>query len=149
MFVVIIRFFLDQKTNHSDLSSCLNLTLQNRAVGAYLGLAVGDALGATVEFMTPLEIHQQYQIHDSICGGGWLGLKPGQVTDDSTMSLALGRAILKSGRVEAVAAAQAFDEWMRSKPVDIGNTVRRGIIHFRKTGNVDPPLSEHDAGNGA
>ena len=27
--------------------------LQGRAVGAYLGLAVGDALGATVEFMLP------------------------------------------------------------------------------------------------
>jgi len=147
MSVVIMRSVLDQKTNQLD--SRLNVSLQNRAVAAYLGLAVGDALGATVEFMTPLEIHQQYKIHDNICGGGWLKLKPGHVTDDTTMSLALGRAILKSGRVEAVAAAQAFDEWMRSKPIDIGNTVRRGILHFRRTGNPVNPVSEHDAGNGA
>ena len=31
----------------------------DRAVAAYLGLAVGDALGATVEFLTPNEIRQQ------------------------------------------------------------------------------------------
>ncbi len=29
------------------------LTLHDRALGAFLGFAIGDALGATVEFMTP------------------------------------------------------------------------------------------------
>lgn len=38
---------------------------------------------------------------------------------------------------------------MRSKPVDIGNTVRRNLIAFRKTGNPEAIPSEHDAGNGA
>ena len=70
-----------------------------RAVGAYLGLAVGDALGATVEFLTPREIRERYGVHRDICGGGWPRLKPGQVTDDTQMSLALGDAILNS-RVE-------------------------------------------------
>lgn len=126
-----------------------HFSVQNRAAGAYLGMAVGDALGATVEFMTPMEIHRQYGIHDTIRGGGWLRLKPGQVTDDTTMALALGRAVLNAGGVEADAAAQAFDDWMRGKPVDIGNTVRRGIIHFRRTGRAENPASEHDAGNGA
>ncbi|MBL8423989.1 MAG: ADP-ribosyl-[dinitrogen reductase] hydrolase, partial [Candidatus Accumulibacter phosphatis] len=31
-------------------------TIAARAEAAYLGLALGDALGATVEFMTPREI---------------------------------------------------------------------------------------------
>jgi len=124
--------------------------LQTRAVAAYLGLAVGDALGATVEFMTPREIAAQYRVHDSIRGGGWLRLKAGQVTDDTGMSLALGRAILAcDGRIEAHAVARAFDDWMRAKPVDIGNTVRRGLLEFRKTGVPVMPPSEHDAGNGA
>ncbi|MBW8328123.1 MAG: ADP-ribosylglycohydrolase family protein, partial [Thiobacillus sp.] len=35
--------------------------MESRAVAAYLGLAIGDALGATVEFMTPREIAAQYQ----------------------------------------------------------------------------------------
>lgn len=120
-----------------------------RAIAAYLGLAIGDALGATVEFMTPREIAMQYGVHDKMRGGGWLRLRPGQVTDDTTMSLALGESILEHGQVDALAAAQAFDAWMRAKPVDIGNTVRRNLLQFRKTGNPEAPYSDHDAGNGA
>ncbi len=125
------------------------MTSSDNAIAAYLGLAIGDALGATVEFMTPREIAAQYGVHDKIIGGGWLNLKPGQVTDDTTMALALGASILEQGRVDALAAAQAFDAWMRAKPVDIGNTVRRNLLHFRKTGNPEAPYSDHDAGNGA
>ena len=121
----------------------------DRAMAAYLGLAIGDALGATVEFLTPNEIRHQIGVHTEITGGGWLRLKAGQVTDDTTMSLALGESILASGGVEAKAAAEAFDAWMRAKPVDIGNTVRRNLISFRKTGNPEAVASEHDAGNGA
>lgn len=129
------------------MNSAKNLT--DRAIAAYLGLAIGDALGATVEFMTPREIAEKYRVHDALIGGGWLHLKAGQVTDDTTMSLALGASILEQGRVDALAAAQAFDAWMRAKPVDIGNTVRRNLLQFRKTGNPEAPCSEHDAGNGA
>lgn len=122
---------------------------QQRAEAAYLGLAIGDALGATVEFMTPREIAHHYGVHKEMIGGGWLNLKAGQVTDDTTMSLALGKAIIQSGIEDAVAMAKAFDDWMRGKPVDIGNTVRRGLLHFRQSGNPVSPLNEHDAGNGA
>jgi ADP-ribosyl-[dinitrogen reductase] hydrolase len=121
----------------------------DHAVAAYLGLAIGDALGATVEFMMPHEIALRYGVHDTLRGGGWLHLKPGQVTDDTTMSLALGAAVIEQGKVDALAAAQAFDAWMRAKPVDIGNTVRRNLLQFRKTGNPSAPYSDHDAGNGA
>jgi ADP-ribosyl-[dinitrogen reductase] hydrolase len=121
-----------------------------RAEAAYLGLAVGDALGATVEFMTPREIRAQHGVHKEICGGGWLRLKPGQVTDDTTMSLALGEAILADGgAVGPLSCARALDAWMRGKPVDIGNTVRRNLIGFRRSGDPVAPVSEHDAGNGA
>lgn len=123
--------------------------LLDKATAAYLGLAIGDALGATVEFLTPNEIRHQIGVHNEITGGGWLHLKAGHVTDDTTMSLALGKSILAKGHVDARAAAEAFDEWMRAKPVDIGNTVRRNLIQFRKTGNPAAPASEHDAGNGA
>lgn len=121
----------------------------DHAVAAYLGLAIGDALGSTVEFMTPREIVAKYGVHQQLIGGGWLHLKPGQVTDDTTMALALGESILKQGKVDALAAAQAFDGWMGAKPVDIGNTVRRNLLQFRKTGNPAAPYSDHDAGNGA
>jgi ADP-ribosyl-[dinitrogen reductase] hydrolase len=120
-----------------------------RAVGAYLGLAVGDALGATVEFMTPREIQARHGVHKDIAGGGWLNLKPGQVTDDTEMSLALGSSILENGGLSARAAAKAFSDWMASKPVDMGHTVRRGVARFRRTGETEVPESETDGGNGA
>lgn len=122
-------------------------------MAAYLGLAIGDALGATVEFLTPREIAHRYAahggVHRHIEGGGWLHLRPGQVTDDTTMALALGEALLQDqGEVRPQRVAEAFDAWMRAKPVDIGNTVRRGILHYRRTGQawVEP---SPDAGNGA
>jgi ADP-ribosyl-[dinitrogen reductase] hydrolase len=124
--------------------------LISRAEAAYLGLALGDALGATVEFMTPREIRDKFGVHKEICGGGWLRLRPGSVTDDTTMSLSLGEAILADGgRVEPLSCARAFDGWMRAKPVDIGNTVRRNLVAFRRSGEPVAPPSEHDAGNGA
>ncbi|MBK5967091.1 ADP-ribosyl-[dinitrogen reductase] hydrolase [Thiocystis minor] len=123
--------------------------LYDRAVAAYLGLAVGDALGATVEFLTPREILSQYGEHRDIVGGGWLGLRKGRVTDDTEMSLALGRSILATGGVNAGAIAHAFSEWMRTKPVDIGNTVRRGISLYRQTGATEVARHDYDAGNGA
>jgi len=127
-----------------------NAELLSRAEAAFLGLAIGDALGATVEFMTPREISRQYGVHREIRGGGWLNLKPGQVTDDTTMALALGKAILADGgEVRALSCAHAFDAWMRGKPVDIGNTIRRNLIAFRRTGNPEAPPSDYDAGNGA
>jgi ADP-ribosyl-[dinitrogen reductase] hydrolase len=121
----------------------------DRAMAAYVGLAIGDALGATVEFLTPNEIRHQIGVHGNLTGGGWLRLKAGQVTDDTTMALALGESILAAGSVDARAAAEAFDAWMRAKPVDIGNTVRRNLITFRRTGHPQAAASEHDAGNGA
>ena len=125
------------------------LTLKERALGAYIGLAVGDALGATTEFLTPNEIQEQYGTHDTIRGGGWLKIKAGEVTDDTEMSLALGDSIIGKGGVEASAVAEAFSNWMRGKPIDIGNTVRRGIINYRSTGESAVPVNEYDAGNGA
>jgi ADP-ribosyl-[dinitrogen reductase] hydrolase len=130
-------------------TSTIPAPLLERVTGAYLGLAVGDALGATVEFMTPREIQSEYGQHDTIRGGGWLKLKRGQVTDDTTMALALGDAILQQGSVDALAIARSFNDWLKQKPVDIGNTVRRGLLHFRSSGIPVVPYSDQDAGNGA
>lgn len=130
--------------------SAIPLTVATRANAAMLGVALGDALGATVEFMTPKEIRSQHGFHHEICGGGWLNLKPGQITDDTGMMLALSDAILQNhGEISALACAKAFDGWMRNRPVDIGNTVRRGIVHFRLKGEPVVAPSTEAAGNGA
>jgi len=120
-----------------------------KARAAYLGLAIGDALGATTEFMLPGEIQALYKVHCKIIGGGWLYLKPRQVTDDTEMSLALGRALLTTGTWELTRIADNFLAWMKSKPVDIGSTCRRGIRDYMLKGQLETPYNEWDAGNGA
>ncbi|WP_167085465.1 ADP-ribosyl-[dinitrogen reductase] hydrolase [Rhizomicrobium palustre] len=124
-------------------------TLMDRALGAYLGLAVGDALGATVEFMTHREIAHKYGEHNKIIGGGWLKLKPGEVTDDTAMSLALGRALIRINGFDVMAVCEEFLAWFRTKPVDIGNTCRRGISRYLHEGTVTKEYADGDAGNGA
>jgi len=124
-------------------------TLLDRALGAYLGLAVGDALGATVEFLTKGEIAARYGEHNKIVGGGWLRLKPGQVTDDTAMSLALGRALIRANGFDTKTVCEEFAAWLRSGPVDIGNTCRRGISRYLHEGTMSKAYNEGDAGNGA
>lgn len=124
-------------------------SLQSRALGAYLGLAVGDALGATVEFLTVGEIRQQYGQLRDIVGGGWLKLKAGQVTDDTQMSLALGNAIVQSAGWDLSTIADHWLAWLKSKPIDVGNTCRRGITRYQRDGSLSTPYADGDAGNGA
>ncbi|MCF8479311.1 MAG: ADP-ribosyl-[dinitrogen reductase] hydrolase [Rhodospirillum sp.] len=124
-------------------------TPHDRALGAYLGLAVGDALGATVEFMTPGEIATQYGLHRKMIGGGWLRLKPGQVTDDTEMCLSLGRSLANKGTFNAADICEEFALWLKAKPVDVGNTCRRGIRRYMNEGTTVTPYHEGDAGNGA
>ncbi|RBO51173.1 ADP-ribosyl-[dinitrogen reductase] hydrolase [Rhodovulum sp. BSW8] len=120
----------------------------DRALAAYLGFAIGDALGATVEFMTRREIAAQYGQHREIVGGGWLRLAPGQVTDDTQMSLALGASLVRCGGLDLQDLCEAFAAWLKTGPADVGNTCRRGIHRYLTKGTVEGPLSEGDAGNG-
>lgn len=123
--------------------------VRSRALGSYLGLAVGDALGATVEFMVPREIQSQYGVHRHVVGGGWLHLKAGQVTDDTEMSLVLGDSILAKPDWSLPRFADGMAAWLKSNPVDVGNTCRRGIRRYLVDRSLCGPESEWDAGNGA
>ena len=134
--------------------------LHDRALGAYLGLAIGDALGATVEFMRPREIEAQYGVHRDMVGGGWLKLAAGQVTDDTTMSLALGEALLQGGtrslhglmdgdETLIRGIGDAYVRWFKGKPVDCGNTCRRGIRRYMNEGTLAGGFNPGDGGNGA
>jgi len=123
--------------------------LFERARGAFLGLAIGDALGATTEFMNPAEIKAAHGVHRKMIGGGWLHLRPGQVTDDTEMSLAIADAVIAHGGWNLVAIADAFVAWMRGKPIDIGATVRKGVRNWMLKGQIETPQNDWDAGNGA
>lgn len=121
----------------------------DRALAAFLGFAVGDALGATVEFMTKGEIAAHYGVHRDIIGGGWLRLAPGKVTDDTEMSLALGRSLARSGELNIRDVCEEFAAWLKRGPVDVGNTCRRGIRRYITQGTTEGSFFPGDAGNGA
>lgn len=122
--------------------------VEERAVAAFLGFAIGDALGATVEFMSAREIRAEYGVLEDLCGGGWLNLPVGAVTDDTEMSLCIARSLVTVG-FSPVDIAERFAEWLKSRPRDVGGTCRRGIRRFMLDGSVSAPPSAADAGNGA
>ncbi len=122
--------------------------IRKRAFASLLGVAIGDALGATVEFLTPTEIKQTYGVLRDIRGGGWLQLVPGQVTDDTQMTLCIARSISECG-FSPRDIADRFVQWLRSRPPDVGNTCRRGIRRYMHYDSLSGPPCEDDAGNGA
>ncbi len=122
--------------------------IQDRATATLLGAAVGDALGATLEFMTPSEIRARYGQLRKIVGGGWLKLDAGDVTDDTEMSLCVARSLVSRGW-SPHDLAERFADWLRQRPVDVGNTCRRGIARYINTGRLWSPPGDGDAGNGA
>jgi ADP-ribosyl-[dinitrogen reductase] hydrolase len=123
--------------------------VRGRARAAFLGLALGDALGATVEFMTAGEIRAAHGVHRELVGGGWLRLRPGQVTDDTEMSLAMARALDATGGWSGPAVADAFAAWLKGRPADVGSTCRAGIRRWMLEGTLEGRPGDWDAGNGA
>jgi ADP-ribosylglycohydrolase len=65
-----------------------------RMLGGLFGVACGDALGGTLEFMSKDEINRKYGYLKEIIGGGCWDLKPGEVTDDTMMTIAVAEGIL-------------------------------------------------------
>lgn len=123
--------------------------IRDRARAAFIGMAIGDALGATVEFMTASEIAAKYGTFRDITGGGWLRLKPGSVTDDTEMALCIARAVVNSQGWALEAIADNFAAWLKSRPVDCGDTCRKGIRAYMLHGRLETPPNKWDAGNGA
>jgi ADP-ribosyl-[dinitrogen reductase] hydrolase len=123
----------------------------NHAKASLFGLAIGDALGATNEFKTKEAI--ALPVRD-LLGGGWLGLKAGEITDDTEMAMCILEAYTSGYSLEKV--AENFLRWLASKPKDIGNLTRAALgelkrgISPRESGRMAwEQMSQSGAGNGA
>jgi ADP-ribosyl-[dinitrogen reductase] hydrolase len=99
--------------------------------------------------MNPAQIQEQFGVHKDIIGGGWLDLAPGQVTDDTEMTLCIARSIAAKGEWDLVGIADRFALWFEKNPVDVGDTCRRGIERYRAMRQLQVPPGKNDAGNGA
>ncbi|MBU8915120.1 ADP-ribosylglycohydrolase family protein [Bacillus sp. FJAT-29953] len=122
--------------------------------GAIFGVAIGDALGATTEFMTREEISQKHGKVTAIIGGGYWGVKAGEVTDDTEMTIAVIKGIIANSGNPIEEIGKQFLHWKKSGPVDIGITIRAVLDRyqgdwFRAAEEVHYLLDGKSAGNGS
>jgi len=125
----------------------------DRARGALIGLAVGDAIGTTVEFQRP----GSFDPVTDMVGGGVFGLEPGQWTDDTSMALCLAESLVETGGFDPVDQLRRYVRWWRDGHLsstgscfDIGNTTRLALSTFEESGRPDSgPTAPDMAGNGS
>ena len=124
----------------------------DRAQGALLGLAIGDAVGTTLEFQR----RDQGHVSDMV-GGGPFRLAPGEWTDDTTMALCLADTYANQGKFDFATFADAMVRWYRQgensvngRCFDIGNVTRRALEGWEAQGlGWKGNLEASTAGNGS
>ncbi len=124
-----------------------------KLTGCLLGLAVGDALGCTLEFKKP----GTFEPLTNIIGGGVHQLKAGEWTDDTSMALCLAQSLIDCKGFDAKDQMIKYSKWYddgymssTGECFDIGNTTRKALDDFAITNN--PYSGEKDirsCGNGS
>lgn len=134
-------------------TSGTNDSSRSRSRGALLGLAVGDGVGAAVEFKPRGTFRE---VTDMI-GGGPHDLIAGEWTDDTSMALCLAESLLEKATFDVRDQMERYVRWWRDGYLsckgncfDIGNTVVSALRRFRATGNpIAGATDPNSAGNGS
>ena len=114
------------------------MAIHDRQRGCLLGLAVGDALGAAVEFQPP----GSFEPVTGYRSGGPHRLGPGEWTDDTSLALALADSIARVGW-DLNDQARRYVRWWRhgeysvnGRCFDIGTTTHAALSAFEQTGDA-------------
>lgn len=129
------------------------MTEQDRFRGCLLGLAVGDAVGTTLEFKP----RDSFTPITDMWGGGPFGLQAGQWTDDTSMALCLATSLVEKQGFDPVDQMQRYVNWYKhgylsstGRCFDIGNTTRGALERFLHTGDpFSGSTHPRAAGNGS
>ena len=121
--------------------------------GCLVGLAIGDALGCTLEFKKP----GTFEPITTIVGGGVHKLEAGQWTDDTSLALCLAQSLIDCKGFDAKDQMQKYCRWdeegymsSTGECFDIGNTTLKALNKFRATGEPYSGMTEDSsAGNGS
>ncbi|NEP59410.1 MAG: ADP-ribosylglycohydrolase family protein [Symploca sp. SIO2G7] len=97
------------------------------AMGCLLGALVGDAAGATLEFLGHKPTPEEANRAMTMPGGGIWQVAPGQITDDGELTLCLAQALAQSKNFEMETVAQNYAQWVASQPFDIGSTTAASL----------------------
>lgn len=114
------------------------IDMKKRIAGALFGVAVGDALGGPVEFMGPDQIAAKYGRLDRMVGGGWLHLQPGEITDDTQMTLCVAEGIVEAPDDPVPAIGRRFIAWADAGPKDIGAACAHSIYNAQHAAGASP-----------
>lgn len=122
--------------------------------GGLFGVAIGDALGGTTEFMSEREIKNKYGQLTDIIGGGVWQLSPGEVTDDTAMTLCVAKGIIQSPDDPIPHMGEEFLSWYAQKPKDVGIIISQVLTTYKDNWEeaakeVHHRLSGKSAGNGS
>ncbi|HEX8834635.1 MAG TPA: ADP-ribosylglycohydrolase family protein [Abditibacteriaceae bacterium] len=102
--------------------------------GCLLGLAVGDALGAPLEWMEAPVIQRKHGRVTEMIGGGWLKVLPGQTTDDTQQTILLAESLLQNDAFAPDDIAERLVAWFDTNPPDIGNHTRAVLARIKGVG---------------
>ncbi|MBS1830942.1 MAG: ADP-ribosylglycohydrolase family protein [Acidobacteria bacterium] len=127
--------------------------MEQRYLGCLVGLAVGDAVGTTVEFRD----RGSFEPVTDMVGGGPFRLPVGAWTDDTSMALCLAESLLAQRGNDPLDQMKRYVAWYRQgvnssigRCFDIGFTTRDALNEFERTGNaLAGPTREYTAGNGS
>jgi len=127
--------------------------IRDRALGAFLGLAIGDAVGTTLEFSSR---DAKPRLED-MTGGGPFSLPLGAWTDDTSMALAVADSLAATGTLDCRDLMDRFTSWWckgeyspTGTAFDIGITTREALERYSRTGNpMAGSTDPHSAGNGS
>lgn len=126
---------------------------RDRIAGSLLGLAIGDALGTTLEFTR----RDSGPPITDIVGGGPFGLAPGQWTDDTSMALCIAASLVETGAFDPRDQLDRFLRWRQhgymsstGRCFDIGTQTSASLDDYRRTGEpYRPDTRSPSAGNGS
>ena len=128
------------------------MTMKDRLLGSFLGLAIGDAVGTTVEFRA----RDTFEPVTDMVGKGPFNLPAGYFTDDTSMALCLAESLIEHPQLDRSDLLNRFSKWYREgvnsptgRCFDIGTTTRSAIVNWEKTGSVMNNTGPWDAGNGS
>lgn len=105
-------------------------SFEEAALGSVLGACVGDAAGATLEFLGRKPTDREIDQALALVGGGPFGVAPGQVTDDGELTISLANALAESLEFDLELIARSYADWVRSRPFDIGMATRGALGCF-------------------
>ena len=147
------RFVCGIRPVFEPLPMTSDKAIRDRAIGALLGLAVGDAVGTTLEFKE----RDSYEPLTDMIGGGPFQLKAGEWTDDTAMALALADSLQGNNDIDERDLLSRFIDWRdqgtyscTGRCFDIGNTTDISLTRYQKTGKLNSASSNANAaGNGS